>query len=94
LGPSIFLYFWIKCWERWWEKRLPLSHEFGFVVSCWWGINDGELGWCGGWASFFFFFLVTVGVQVSLRALRLISRCPKVNDQVSLQWPWDLWHSN
>jgi hypothetical protein len=56
LGPSIFLYFWIKCWERWWEKRLPLSHEFGFVVSCWWGINDGELGWCGGWASFFFFF--------------------------------------
>jgi hypothetical protein len=40
-------------------------------------------GVVAGLASFF--FLVTVGVQVNLRALQLISRGPKVNDQVSLQ---------
>jgi len=38
------------------EKGGSMSHEFGFVVSRWWGISDGELGWCGGWASLFCFF--------------------------------------
>jgi hypothetical protein len=41
-----------------------------------------------------FFFLITVCIWVSLRASRLILWDPKVNDQVSFQWSWDLWHSN
>ena len=36
---------------------------------------------------FFFFFFITVDVQASLRALRLISWGPEVNDRVNLQWP-------
>jgi hypothetical protein len=33
----------------------------------------------------FFFFLVTVGVRTSLRALRLISRGLEVNDHINFQ---------
>jgi hypothetical protein len=37
--------------------------------------------------SLFLFFLFTWGVQIILRAHRLIPTGPEVNDQVNLQWP-------
>ena len=45
-------------------------------------------------SSFSFLFSVIVGIRVSLRAPRLISRDPEVNDHVNLQWSWSLWHLN
>ena len=38
--------------------------------------------------NYYYFFLITVDVRVSLSAPRLIPRGPKVNDLVNLQWPW------
>jgi hypothetical protein len=38
--------------------------------------------------------VMSMCVQVSLCAPRLILRDPEVDDQVSIRWPWDLWHSN
>jgi hypothetical protein len=42
----------------------------------------------------FYFYFINVGVRVSLRAPRLISRAMKVNNHISLQWSCGLWNSN
>jgi hypothetical protein len=69
--------------KLWWIYT-PISHDEKHHAL--WSHREIQL--LRGGLLFFssFLFSVIVGIRVSLRALRLITRDPEVNDHVNLQW--------
>jgi hypothetical protein len=67
---------------------------FSMERDCFTTLKDNAWNFSFFLYFFIFFFFVSVGVRSSLRAPRLIFENLEVNDQVNLQLPWGLWHSN